>query len=240
MANVFLSYSPLDRDVAAELADRLSAHGHEVFADLTVVAGESSSTGVEQAIAESDAVVVLLSHHSKRSKWVEEELRSALTKKNLVIPVLLDEDATNNWVWPLVSDRFALQFNSDPTAKELSLKLDSALRAAQATSSATAAPEITALGKRDGPLTWRELASTGGRPAELPREGFSSAEKYSLDVREWEAVRQSRFQRLGSVTGPSDLKAGDVAASKSSSAVMVLVAVLSALVSAVATWWLLT
>jgi WD40 repeat protein len=47
---------------------------------------------------------VLLSRSSQRDTPVDAVLTGALEKK-VVIPVLLDERARNNWIWPLVADR---------------------------------------------------------------------------------------------------------------------------------------
>jgi hypothetical protein len=113
MANVFISYAREDTPIATHLSEMLQKSGHTVFYDQgTLVTGESFSKEVAQALTNAEAVVVVLSRHCKRSKWVEEELRTALEKSHRVIPVLLGQDATNNWVWPLISDRHAIRVES--------------------------------------------------------------------------------------------------------------------------------
>ena len=117
MANVFISYAAEDRGIANELSAMLQADGQSVFFDHAIAAGTNFSESIGKALAESKAVVVLLSRNSNRSKWVEMELRAALQRGHVVIPVLLDDEATNNWVWPLISDRQAIRIDS-PTGIE--------------------------------------------------------------------------------------------------------------------------
>lgn len=113
MPDVFLSYAHADAPAAMRLADGLQARGLTVFRDFAIVAGEDFSRQIESALADSAAVVVLLSSHASRSHWVESELRSALKSRKNIIPVLLGRDATENWVWPLISDRQAVQVESE-------------------------------------------------------------------------------------------------------------------------------
>ena len=98
----------------------LRSDGQEVFSDHgAIAAGADFSASIEKALADSKAVVVLLSRNSNRSKWVEAELRSALQSGHVVNPVLLDEEATNNWVWPLISDRHAIKIDSSARIEEV-------------------------------------------------------------------------------------------------------------------------
>jgi hypothetical protein len=120
MANVFISYAREDAPLAERISDMLRADGQSVFIDQgTLVAGEHFSGQIVRALTNAQAVVVLLSRNANRSKWVEEELRLALEKGHRVIPVLLDEDATKNWVWPLISDRNAVRAKSSAGIDEI-------------------------------------------------------------------------------------------------------------------------
>jgi len=112
MHDVFISYTREDGDAASAIARQLSAEGLTVFFDReALVAGESFSDRITNELKDAAAVIVLLSANSKRSSWVAEELSSALKGRKLVVPVLLDEAARNNWIWPLVSDRQAIQID---------------------------------------------------------------------------------------------------------------------------------
>lgn len=119
MSNVFISYAREDSAVAHRLSEMLQAEGQKVFFDFAIAAGEDFSLAIEKALANSQAVVVLLSKNSNRSKWVDAELRGALQGGKAVIPVLLDEEATSNWVWPLVSDRNAIKLESPQQISEV-------------------------------------------------------------------------------------------------------------------------
>jgi len=112
MSNVFISYARADSSIAHALSEMLQAEGQTVFFDFAIASGEDFSRNIEKALADASAVVVLLSENSNRSRFVGAEIRSALQAGKVVIPVLLDDEATNNWVWPLVSDRNAIRLES--------------------------------------------------------------------------------------------------------------------------------
>lgn len=121
MSDVVISYASEDSETAMRLKKMLSADGLDVFSDTkTLVAGEDYDERTEREMAAAKAIVVLLSRVSKRGRWVEAELQSVLQNKQaVVVPVLLDEDATNNWVWPLISDRQAVTVNSPEDLTEV-------------------------------------------------------------------------------------------------------------------------
>ena len=101
MPNVFISYAREDGPVAHQLSELLEAEGQTVFFDFALAAGEDFSRSMQKALSDAEAVVVLLSRNSNRSRWVDAELRSALQGGKVIIPVLLDEEATSNWVLAL-------------------------------------------------------------------------------------------------------------------------------------------
>lgn len=127
MPNVFISYAREDSPVAHQLSELLEAEGQTVFFDFALAAGEDFSSNIEKALADAKAVVVLLSRSSNRSSWVDAELRSALQSGKVVIPVLLDEEATSNWVWPLVSDRNAIKLESPQDMTEVVRQVNRAI-----------------------------------------------------------------------------------------------------------------
>ncbi len=114
MADVFISYSNLDASVAQDIGNGLQRMGIDVFTDDTVlVAGKQAYEQIEKALRESDVAVILLSTNSRRSSWVEEEISRAINRKKNVIALLLDENAENNWVWPLIANREAIDMRTE-------------------------------------------------------------------------------------------------------------------------------
>lgn len=101
------------------MSEMLKAEGQNVFFDFAIASGENFSLAIEKALADAQAVVVLLSKNSNRSKWVDVELRGAFQSGKPVTLVLLDEEATSNWVWPLVSDRKAVKLESPRQISEV-------------------------------------------------------------------------------------------------------------------------
>ncbi|BCX47653.1 TIR domain protein [Haloferula helveola] len=129
MSKVFISYSRADVEKAEELAEALEKEGIDFFLDSTgIVAGQSFTDQLgrellEQEIRKSDVIALLLSHNSKRSHWVEKDWQTALESKKLVVPVLLDEEGTENWVWPLVSDRMVWHATEDRDLGQLAKEI---------------------------------------------------------------------------------------------------------------------
>jgi hypothetical protein len=109
MSSVFISHSanPNDTVIARDLNDELRRRGLTVFMDHALTAGEEFPQGIHEALSVADVVVVLLSSHSQKSRWIKEEVATALESRKQVIPVLLDDGARDNWVWPLLADRQA-------------------------------------------------------------------------------------------------------------------------------------
>lgn len=112
MRSVFISYARDDQAFARTIAEYLSSAGLSVFFDSeAIVAGDSWSARISSALRSADAVVVLLSSNSRRSTYVQDELQTALESKKVVIPILLDAQATQNWLWPLLGTRQAVRID---------------------------------------------------------------------------------------------------------------------------------
>src|SRR5690349_1023451 len=84
MADVFLSYSSKDREIAARVADRLQAEGYSVWWDTALTAGDNWQRQIERELREATAVLVIWSDSSVDSRWVLSEADLAFREKKLV------------------------------------------------------------------------------------------------------------------------------------------------------------
>jgi hypothetical protein len=94
---VFLSYAQDDKAVARRLAEGLRAAGLRVwFDEWELGVGDSIVARIEQAVATSDLLLVLLSPRSVESRWVQMELGSFLVRELkdraiTLIPALIED-----------------------------------------------------------------------------------------------------------------------------------------------------
>jgi HJR/Mrr/RecB family endonuclease len=92
---VFLSYSREDKDTARYIADALKRSGVSTwFDEWELQVGDSIVEHVEQAVASSDIVLVLLSPASVSSRWIQAEWSAAFARELndraiRIIPVLI-------------------------------------------------------------------------------------------------------------------------------------------------------
>lgn len=89
MARVFLSYDRDDAARARTIALALEKAGHEVWWDQVIRAGTQFGNEIEQALKDSEAVIVLWSKQSIDSPWVRDEATAGRDTGRLV-PVLID------------------------------------------------------------------------------------------------------------------------------------------------------
>ena len=79
MARVFISHSHQDKATARTVAQYLEANSTRVWLDENeILVGDSIPGRIEQGIADSDFVVVLLSKDSVTSGWVKREVETKL------------------------------------------------------------------------------------------------------------------------------------------------------------------
>ena len=90
MASVFLSYSREDVGKADALAAALETLGHSIWWDRQIQGGSRFSQEIDQALQGADVVVVLWSHSSVRSAWVQDEAAEGRDSGRLV-PVAMDD-----------------------------------------------------------------------------------------------------------------------------------------------------
>ena len=89
----FISYSSIDSDFARKLHDDLIKNGIQCwFAEKEMLPGKKTYEQVEEALNDSDKVILVLSHSSMKSEWVKTEIantrsREIMEKCNLLVPV---------------------------------------------------------------------------------------------------------------------------------------------------------
>ena len=89
MADVFVSYTRDDRNIARQFAMGLEREGFTVWWDQAIHAGEAFDRTTEHALAQARAVVVLWSERSVKSDWVRAEATEARATRRLV-PVMIE------------------------------------------------------------------------------------------------------------------------------------------------------
>ncbi len=101
-AKVFISYAHADQAAAQRVARQLGAAGLDVWFDRDKLQpGDNWALALGRAIADSDALVVLLSPDALASEWVQREIEYALTEqryKNRVVPVVVRPTRNVPWI----------------------------------------------------------------------------------------------------------------------------------------------
>jgi hypothetical protein len=90
MADVFISYSNLDRDRAQPIAASLEAEQISTWWDPNLRPGEVYDTEIEMQLTAAKCVIVLWSAASVNSKWVRSEATDA-DGRNILIPVSIGQ-----------------------------------------------------------------------------------------------------------------------------------------------------
>lgn len=98
MPQAFISYARHDEDAAKRLANELARRGVQVTSiDSLVSPGDSWVTELQNAIANSDLFLLLVSPQSESSPWIATETAFAVSKAQegrlRVVPVLLSRNA---------------------------------------------------------------------------------------------------------------------------------------------------
>ena len=90
MPKGFFAYSHLDRQFVVRLAGDLKGHGIDVWLDVEQIpAGEDWSNEVNKALQTCDYMLLVISPESMASDQVDKEWKYFLTKKKLIIPIIL-------------------------------------------------------------------------------------------------------------------------------------------------------
>jgi hypothetical protein len=98
---IFISHAQRDRAYATSLAKALKEAGLNVWEPQELQPGENWGLKSGEALAEADAVVILLSPDSVASEWVRKEIEFALTSPRLkarLFPILLRPTRDIPWI----------------------------------------------------------------------------------------------------------------------------------------------
>ncbi|MEA3349407.1 MAG: toll/interleukin-1 receptor domain-containing protein [Chloroflexota bacterium] len=93
---IFLSYSRENTSIMKRILKKLESYGFSVWIDDNLILGtESWKTAIEDAIRQSQGLVVIMSPNSKESLWVERELDFARVQGVRIFPVLAAGEENN-------------------------------------------------------------------------------------------------------------------------------------------------
>jgi hypothetical protein len=84
MADIFISYSKQDNDVARGLADFLKDCGYEVWWDPELVGGDRYRSRIKEELIKAKAAIVIWTSNSVESDWVIEEAEEAKQSQKLI------------------------------------------------------------------------------------------------------------------------------------------------------------
>ncbi len=114
---VFISYAPVDAELARRVADVLRASGFQVWDNSQILPGDNWGAKLAEALQDSEAMVVLLTPNSLRSPNIQFEVGYALGNrdyKDRVVPVIAaPPDQLPNEDIPWVLNRFQVIYLKD-------------------------------------------------------------------------------------------------------------------------------
>src|SRR5262249_51927599 len=94
MENIFLSYARNDLSAVLPLAQSLAESGISVWRDQeSIYGGQLWPKAIGEAIASNDAILLMWSVNSARSKFVEFEWNTAIALQKKIIPCPMDDTA---------------------------------------------------------------------------------------------------------------------------------------------------
>jgi TIR domain len=84
MADIFISYSKIDRALTEALAENLEARGHSVWWDTSLLAGDTFREAILRELDAAKAAIVIWSPASVKSDWVVSEATRARAQGKLI------------------------------------------------------------------------------------------------------------------------------------------------------------
>lgn len=89
LADIFFSYSQVDREVVGGIVGRLEQRGFSIWWDGKIPPGEDFRAFIDRKLNEAPAICVVWSAESVQSRWVAEEAEEGVRRGNL-IPIAVD------------------------------------------------------------------------------------------------------------------------------------------------------
>jgi hypothetical protein len=119
--HVFLSYSRIDIDIMQRVKQDLRNAGLKVWTDEGIEPGTFSwKEAIEDAIRDTEMLVVLLSPDANNSKWVQREIDYADVQDVQVMPILVRGEPRDSVPFALAGSQFIdLRTNYEPGIKTL-------------------------------------------------------------------------------------------------------------------------
>ena len=102
--NIFISYSQKDKQYAELISGCLGDEGHKVwYDDWKLRTGDNLISKLEEGLRNADAIIIIISKHALRSKWVKKEYSAIAfsdisNRKARIVPVLVDESAVPQYL----------------------------------------------------------------------------------------------------------------------------------------------
>jgi hypothetical protein len=90
MSDIFISYTREDRSRIEPIAKALEEQGWSVWWDRKIPPGKTFSQVIEEAIDVAKCVIVIWSHGSIKSDWVQNEAAEGARRK-ILVPALIDD-----------------------------------------------------------------------------------------------------------------------------------------------------
>ena len=116
---IFISYSTQDKEIVRGLEKYISKEMVNTWIDHKAIGGGSSLTKtITKGISNADIYFLFISHNSLDSDWVKKEIKLAMKKEEklkyeFIVPVVLEEEAWDNWNEKKLKDRKYISYDED-------------------------------------------------------------------------------------------------------------------------------
>ncbi len=102
--HIFISHSHLDAEPVSRISSRLEADGHQVWIDTEKLQpGDNIQEKLSEALKSADAMIVVISQNSFKSRWVQSEFSAIAfqqisTGQRRIIPVKIDRSEVPSYL----------------------------------------------------------------------------------------------------------------------------------------------